>query len=93
MGHALLRALLVAAAAHGAAAAAGSPPSWSGEVGTSGVSQAQWGPFFARHINYQWNTTLTAANLGFNVLGVHFEQRPSSSELVRARQRACCCMN
>lgn len=52
------------------------PPPWSGEVGDTTTSQAQWGPFFARHINYQYNVSLTQFNLGFNLLGVLFVPCP-----------------
>ena len=54
-------------AASGAAVAA--PPAWSGALGGSTTSQAQWGPFISRFINYQYNASLTTSNYGFNILG------------------------
>ena len=52
-----------------AGAATPAPPAWSGEVGSATATTQQWGPFISRYVNYQSNSVLTAANIGFNLIG------------------------
>ena len=68
-GGALLALGTVASLAAPESAAVAAPPAWSGVLGSATASQDQWSPFISRYINYQYNTTLTPVNNGFNMIG------------------------